>query len=49
MLYLETAIIPVLLCGCKMPTLKVRLEHDLRVYENRVLRRIFVLKRHEIH
>jgi hypothetical protein len=35
----------VILCGCETWSLTVREEHELRVYENRVLRRIFGPKR----
>jgi hypothetical protein len=34
-------ILPVVLYGCKTWSLAVREEHELRVFENRVLRRIF--------
>ena len=36
-----TIILPVLLCGCQTSSLTLRKEHRLRVFENRVLRRIF--------
>jgi hypothetical protein len=37
----KTIILPVVLYGCKIWSLTVREEHKLRVFENRVLRRIF--------
>jgi hypothetical protein len=36
---------PVVLYGCKTWSLALREEHRIRVFENRVLRRIFGLKR----
>jgi hypothetical protein len=41
----KTIILPVVLYGCETWSLTVRKEHKLRVFENRVLRRIFGLKR----
>jgi hypothetical protein len=41
----KTIILPVVLFGCEKWSLTVREEHELRVFENRVLRRIFGLKR----
>jgi hypothetical protein len=41
----KTIILPVVLCGCETWSLTVREEHKLRVFENRVLRRIFGSKR----
>jgi hypothetical protein len=41
-------ILPVVSCGCGIWSLTVREEHRLRVFENRVLRRIFSLKREEV-
>jgi hypothetical protein len=38
---------PVVLYGCETWSLILREEHRLRVFENRVLRRIFGLKRDE--
>jgi hypothetical protein len=38
-------ILPVVLYGCDTWSLTVREEHKLRVFENRVLRRIFGSKR----
>ena len=37
----RTIILPVVLCGCENWSLTFREEHRLRVFENRVLRRIF--------
>jgi hypothetical protein len=44
----KTIIIPVDLYGCETWSLMVREEHRLRVFENRVLRRIFGPKRDEV-
>jgi hypothetical protein len=41
-------ILPVVLYGCETLSLTIREEHRLRVFENRVLRRIFGLKRDEV-
>jgi hypothetical protein len=41
-------ILPVVLCGCETWSLTLREEHRLRVFENRVLRRIFGPKRDEV-
>jgi hypothetical protein len=41
----KTIILPVVLSGCETWSLTVREEHKLRVFENRVLRRIFGPKR----
>ena len=41
----RTIILPVVLYGCETRSLTLREEHRLRVFENRVLRRIFWLKR----
>jgi hypothetical protein len=43
----KTVILPVVLYGCKTWSLTLREEHKLRVFENRVLRRIFGPKREE--
>jgi hypothetical protein len=43
----KTVILPVALCGCETWTLTLREEHGVRVFENRVLRRIFGPKREE--
>jgi hypothetical protein len=37
----KTIILPVVLCGCEAWSLTLREQHKLRVFENRVLRRIF--------
>jgi hypothetical protein len=37
----KTVILPVVLYGCETWSLTLREEHGLRVFENRVLRRIF--------
>jgi hypothetical protein len=44
----RTIILPVVLYGCDTWCLTLREEHRLRVFENRVLRRIFGPKRNEI-
>jgi hypothetical protein len=44
----KTIILPVVLYGCETWSLILREEHRLRVFENRVLRRIFDLKRDEV-
>jgi hypothetical protein len=44
----KTIILPVVLCGCETWSLTLREEHGLRVFENRVLRRIFGPKRDEV-
>jgi hypothetical protein len=41
-------ILPVVLYACETWSLTLREEHRLRVFENRVLRRIFSLKRDEV-
>jgi hypothetical protein len=43
----KTVILPVVLYGCETLSLTLREEHRLRVFENRVLRRIFGPKRDE--
>jgi hypothetical protein len=43
----KTIILPVVLYGCETWALTLREEQRLRVFENRVLRRIFGLKRDE--
>jgi hypothetical protein len=43
-----TMILPVVLYGCETWSLTLREEHRLRVFENRVLRRIFGPKRDEV-
>ena len=44
----RTIIFPVVLYGCETWALTLREEHRLRVFENRVLRRIFGPKRVEV-
>ncbi|KAJ4438181.1 hypothetical protein ANN_14120, partial [Periplaneta americana] len=44
----KTVILPVLLYGCETWTLTLREEHRLRVFENKVLRKIFGAKQDEI-
>jgi hypothetical protein len=44
----KTIILPVVLYGCETWSLTLREEHRLRVFENRVLRRIFRPKRDEV-
>jgi hypothetical protein len=43
--YKKTIILPVVLYGCETWFLTLKEEHRLRVFENRVLRRIFGPKR----
>jgi hypothetical protein len=43
----KTAILPVVLCGCETLSPTLREEHRLRVFENRVLRKIFGSVREE--
>jgi hypothetical protein len=44
----KTVILPVVLYGCETWSLTLREEYRLRVFENRVLRRIFGPKRDEV-
>jgi hypothetical protein len=44
----KTIILPLILYGCKNWPLTLREEHRLRVFENKVLRRIFGPKRDEV-
>jgi hypothetical protein len=44
----KTIILSVVLDGCETWSLALREEHSLKVFENRVLRRIFGLKRDEV-
>jgi hypothetical protein len=44
----KTIILPVLLYGCETWSLTLGEEHRLRVFKNRVLKRIFGLKRDEV-
>jgi hypothetical protein len=43
-----TIILPVVLYGCETWSLTLREEHGLRVFENRVLRKIFGPKKDEV-
>jgi hypothetical protein len=44
----KTIILPVVLCGCDTWSLTLKKEHRLRVFESRVVRRIFGPKRDEV-
>jgi hypothetical protein len=44
----KTIILPVVLYGCETWSLTLREEHRLRVFDNRVLKRIFGPKRDEV-
>jgi hypothetical protein len=44
----KTIILPVVLYGCETWSLTLREAHRLRVFENRILRRIFAPKRDEV-
>jgi hypothetical protein len=44
----KTIILPVILYGCETWSLTLREKHRLRVFENKVLRRIFGPKRDEV-
>jgi hypothetical protein len=44
----KSIILPIVLYGCETWSLTLREEHILRVFENRVLRRIFGPKRDEM-
>jgi hypothetical protein len=44
----KSIILPVVLYGCETWSLTLREEHRLRVFENRVLRRIFGTNRDEV-
>ena len=44
----KTIILPVVLYGCETWSLTLRDEHRLRVFENKVLSKIFEAKRDEI-
>jgi hypothetical protein len=44
----KTIILPVVLYGCETWSVTLREEHRLRVFENRILRRIFGPKRSEV-
>jgi hypothetical protein len=45
---LMTIILPAVFCGCETGSLTLREEQRLRVFENRMLRRIFGPKRDEV-
>jgi hypothetical protein len=47
-IYNKTIILPVVLYGCETSSPTLRAEHRLKVFENRVLRRIFGPKRDEV-
>ena len=40
----KTIILPVVMCGCETWSLTLREDHRLRVFENKVLRKIFGLR-----
>jgi hypothetical protein len=44
----RTIILPVVLYGCETWSLTLREKHRVRVFENRVLMRIFGPKQHEV-
>jgi hypothetical protein len=44
----RTITLPVVLCGCRICPLTLTEEHTLRVFETRVLRRIFEAKMDEV-
>jgi hypothetical protein len=44
----NTIILPVVLYGCECWSLTLKEEHRLRVFENKVLRRIFGAKSYEV-
>jgi hypothetical protein len=44
----RTIILPMVLCGCEAWSLTLKEERRLRVFENRVLRRVFGPKRDEV-
>jgi hypothetical protein len=46
--FIQNCNLPVVLYGCETWSLTLREEHRLRVFENRVLRRIFGPKREEV-
>jgi hypothetical protein len=48
MIIYKTIILPVVLYGCETWSLTLREEHRLRVFENKVLRKIFGPKRVEV-
>jgi hypothetical protein len=44
----KTIILPIVFYGCEIWSVTLREEHRLRMFENRVLRRIFGPKREEV-
>ena len=44
----RTVLLPVVLYGCETLSLTLREEHSLRVFENRVLKRVFGPKRDKV-
>jgi hypothetical protein len=44
----RTIILPVVLCGCETWSFTLRKKHRLRVFKNRMLRKIFGSKKDEI-
>jgi len=44
----RTIILPVILYGCETLSLTLREEHRLRVFENRMLRKVFGPKRNKV-
>jgi hypothetical protein len=44
----KTIILPVVLYGCETLSLTLREKHRLRIFENKVLRRLFGPKRNEV-
>jgi RNase P/RNase MRP subunit POP5 len=44
----KSKVLPVVVYGCETLSLRLREEHRLRLFENRVLRRIFGPKRDEV-
>jgi hypothetical protein len=45
---MKSITLPVVFCGCETLSLTLKEEHRLRVFENRMLRRIFGPKRDEV-
>jgi hypothetical protein len=45
---LKIVILPLVLCGCETSSVTLSEEYRLRVFENRVLRRMFGPKRDEV-
>jgi hypothetical protein len=44
----RTIVLPIVLYGCETWSLTLREEHRLRIFQNRILRKMFELKRNEI-